>query len=179
MIKLTENAKSADDLTHAQYCDICDELKGSMSWDKFIKMIGSTKNKAQWYEWYKGDRNLLWEMKNDLRKAVGLPLLPEPVAQVLERMVSPDALIETYVTEGKGSYVGIYKKQPTLERFAAGATKRHRTRVGVMRPSHVPLRYDEQRRKLGKTWLEVVEAGLVSIERGDVDGKAGKGERLK
>jgi hypothetical protein len=56
--------------------------------------------------------------------------------------------------------------------------EKRKARVGVMRPSHVPMKYDEQRKKLGKSWEEVVRAGLESIERGDLNGKRGKGGRL-
>lgn len=186
MQKLTENA-THDDLTNEQYIEIADEIRGyneetgekGMSWDKFIIQVGSFKFRAQWSEWRKGERVLLREMKNDLRREVGLKELSESVQQVVERMVCPDALVEveTDVTEGQGEYVAIYKQRPTEEKPVTPVTEKRKQRVGVMRPSHVPTKYDEQRKKLGKSWIEVVQAGLISIERGDVDGKRGKGGR--
>ena len=200
MQKLTENA-THDNLTNEEYIEICDEIRGyneqtgekGMSWDKFIFLVGSNRFRSQWSEWRKGERIIQWDMMNDLRKAVSLPLLPEPTQMILERMVCPDALIETDVTEGQGKYVYIAKENPhtqpvfSNEEVAAMYTgiptriptgNRRKARVGVMRPSHVPVKYDEQRKKLGKSWAEVVQAGLESIERGDLNGKQGKGGRL-
>ena len=208
---LTENA-GVDNLTNEDYKDICDDIrnydesqagkrkvlcKDVLSWDKFILQIGSFRFKAQWANWRVGKANLQWDMKNDLRRAAGLPELPEPVQQVLEGHVHENAKIVVHGSELKGGkwakYVQLSETEPagiTTEKateiisivaaplLLPEETKpKRKKRVGFMRPS-VPTKYDEKRKKLGKSWEQVIQAGLISIERGDVDGKQGKGGRL-
>jgi hypothetical protein len=193
---LTENA-ALDNLTNQDYWDMCDELRISLdetgktcnlSWDKFILKVGSFKYKAQWAKWRNGEGNLQWDMKNDLRRAVGLPELPKPVQQVLEEHVHENAKI--YASELKtgqwARYVQLSETEPTTgldlasgesEHVAVTFKPKRAKRIGVMRPS-VSTKYDSWRKKLGKSWEDVVQAGLISIERGDIDGKKGKGGRL-
>jgi hypothetical protein len=187
---LTENA-ALDDKTNEDYKDICDEIrnlddsanKAVMSWDKFVIHIGSFRFKAQWANWRNDKATLQWDMKNDLRRAVGLPELPEPAMQVLEKHVHENAKITAYKLEpGQlARYVQLSETDPNLPPNFTGIAvtfkPKRAKRIGVMRPT-VPTKYDEWRRKLGKSWEDVIQAGLISIERGDVDGKKGKGGRL-
>lgn len=202
---LTENA-GIDDLGNEDYKDICDDIRNYdesqagkrkvlcrdvLSWDKFVLHIGSFRYKAQWANWRADKANLQWDMKNDLRRAAGLPELPKPVQQVLEEHVHENAKITaSNFKDGKwAKYVQLSETEPTFTGLdlANGESEhveltvkikpKRAKRIGFMRPS-VPAKYDEKRKKLGKTWEEVVQAGLISIERGDVDGRMGKGGRL-
>lgn len=194
---LTENA-ALDDKTNEDYWDMCDELRISvdetgkvcnLSWDKFVLRIGSFRFKAQWANWRSGKANLQWDMKNDLRRAVGLPELPKPVQQVLEEHVSENAKISIGISSGEfqemvasgqwATHVLLSnEEQESYSKLYEKVSKpKQKKRIGIMRPT-VPIKYDEWRKKLGRSWVEVVQAGLLSIERGDVDGKLGKGGRL-
>jgi hypothetical protein len=56
--------------------------KRVMSLDAFVTAVRSTFSKAQWSKYHNGQAPLNRTMRNELRTAVGLPLLPPTLAEV-------------------------------------------------------------------------------------------------
>lgn len=89
---VTAHPLSSDDLTAAQYREIYDELRSKCALRAFVALIGSAVSIAWWSKYERGEAQLDTDRRNELRAAVGLPLLPPAVASVLAQ-VDPDATI--------------------------------------------------------------------------------------
>lgn len=83
---VTTASAAADNLTAADYRDNYDELREKASLDKFVTAIGSTVSKAWWSKYERGEVELTYARRNELRRAVGLPLLPARVIDVTARI---------------------------------------------------------------------------------------------
>lgn len=86
-------AATHDNLTDQDYRDIYDELRAGHALRGFIQIAGSTLSASWWSQWEKGDKNLTRRARNDLRRAVGLPLLPPTVEEAIAAHVHPDATV--------------------------------------------------------------------------------------
>lgn len=95
---MTRNA-TIDELTDSDYREMYDELKAGKGLQPFVKMIGSIYSKAQWSKYERGVTVINRTMKQELRRAVGLPELPLTVSEAIAH-VSPDAEVVT-VTSAK------------------------------------------------------------------------------
>ena len=104
-MKVTEVTRNAtqDNLTPNDYRDIYQELRGhdettgkyAMSLDKFVAAIKSAYSKAAWSKYHRGAADLNRNMRNELRCAVGVDLLPPTVTEVTSA-IDADALIAQY-----------------------------------------------------------------------------------
>lgn len=90
--RVTGQAVSSEELSEQDYMDIFREIRERCSLREFSRYIGSTVSFAWWGMYERGQRALTQERRNELRRAVGLPLLPPAVDQVLAA-VDPDAVI--------------------------------------------------------------------------------------
>lgn len=98
--EITRNAE-VDDLTDDDYREIYQELrqfdaetgKYAVSLDKFIAMVGSGDSKATWNKYDSGERGLSRSRKNELRRAVGKPLLPPTVLDAVWAHTSGNAQV--------------------------------------------------------------------------------------
>jgi hypothetical protein len=90
--KLTENA-TQDDLAQADYWEIYQRLRGDMSLSKFAEKMGEYPSKAEWSRWDRGEVEARRGIRNALRKAEGLPLLPDTVAEVITQHAHPDSKV--------------------------------------------------------------------------------------
>lgn len=86
-------AATYDDLTDSDYRDIYDEIRAGHALRGFIEVAGSTLSASWWSQWEKGGKNLTRRARNDLRRAVGLPLLPPTVEEAVAAHVHPDATV--------------------------------------------------------------------------------------
>ena len=99
-VTLVTRDASLDNLSVADYRDIYDELRArdaatgayGVSLDKFVTLVTSAYSKAQWSKYHNGETALTRTMRNELRRAVGLPLLPPTVAEAAAA-ASPDAAV--------------------------------------------------------------------------------------
>ena len=107
---LTENA-GFDPYSNADYKEMFEEGRGlyvdeagtqqwRMGYGKFCELVGMDEStKAEWNRWYRDERGygtvkaLPREMRNALRKLMGLPLLPPTVAEAVAQNTSPDAAV--------------------------------------------------------------------------------------
>ena len=89
---VTTRSRSADDLTDTDYRDIYDELRSKCPLRQFADLIHSQVSFAWWSKYERGDAALTRARRAELRAAVGLPVLPPAVADVLAT-VDPDATI--------------------------------------------------------------------------------------
>jgi hypothetical protein len=76
---VTTPATRADTLTERDYRDIYVELREHLSLSEFIQRTGSTVSRSWWSQYESGGKQLNWERKNELRRAVGLVELAPPV----------------------------------------------------------------------------------------------------
>lgn len=89
---VTAHPISADDLTPEQYREIYDELRSKCALRPFVEFLRSGVSIAWWSKYERGDTTLDHDRRNELRAAVGLPLLPPTVAAALTA-VDPDATV--------------------------------------------------------------------------------------
>lgn len=96
---LTRNA-AHDPLAESDYRDIYDEIRQfdqetgryAISLDKFCALVASAYSKALWAKYHNGEAELNRTQRSELRKAVGMPVLPPTVSQALS-VVDEDAEI--------------------------------------------------------------------------------------
>lgn len=80
---LTDPATRADALTAQDYRDLYTELREHLSLTEFVARTGSTVSKSWWCQYEANGKRLTAARKNELRAAVGLPLLAPDVSTVL------------------------------------------------------------------------------------------------
>lgn len=84
-------ANQRDDLADSDYRDIYDEIRTGHTLRQFITLAGSSLSPTWWSQYEAGNKALTWRARNDLRRAVGLPVLPMPARDLLAETVHPDA----------------------------------------------------------------------------------------
>jgi hypothetical protein len=191
-VTLVTRDATLDDLSTQDYRDIYDELRerddrnGSyaVSLDKFVTLVSSQYSKAQWSKYHNGETTLTRAMRNELRRCVGVKLLPPTVADATAT-ASPDAAVWS-IGDGPAEHVIMVTTQEPVTLHVNGAvtvasndvqmprntgyngqgsTKSHETYR--TRPTATKAQ-DERRSALGAKWAEVIERGLAALER---DGK--------
>lgn len=88
---VTDAQSRTDDLTEQDYRDIYTELREKLSLRQFIGRLDSTASPSWWSQYESGIKELNWERRNELRKAVGLRQLAPSVQ--LACADSPDATV--------------------------------------------------------------------------------------
>jgi hypothetical protein len=90
--KLTGNAASFDELAQADYWEMYQRLRGKYpSLSKFAEAMGEYPSKAEWSRWDRGEIEARRSIRNALRAADGLPLLPPTISEVMDQHCDPDA----------------------------------------------------------------------------------------
>ncbi len=184
---LTRDA-TLDDLSVQDYRDIYDELRGrdpvtgayAISLDKFVTMVSSAYSKAQWSKYHNGETTITRTMRNELRRCVGLPLLPPTVAEATAG-ASPDAAV-WQVGEGAAEHVIMVTTHAPITLHVNGAVSVAApppqmpqrddvtavTRTGAPRKHYArPVATEaqnERRLRLGTKWAEIIERGLTAME---------------
>ena len=188
-VTLVPRDASLDDLSVADYRDIYDELRArdaatgayGVSLDKFVTLVTSAYSKAQWSKYHNGETTLTRTMRNELRRAVGLPLLPPTVAEAAAA-ASPDAAV-WQVGTGPAEHVIMVASPEPLTLHVNGAvsaasgtapcrqngdvtevTRTGRKRRQYTRPV-ATVTQNSRRLALGAGWREIIEAGLSALER--------------
>lgn len=107
---VTDTQSRTDDLTEQDYRDIYTELREKLSLRQFIAQLDSTASPSWWSQYEAGGKELNWEKKNELRRAVGLRLLAPTVA--LACSDSPDATVYQVGTGISNRIVKIAQNAP-------------------------------------------------------------------
>jgi hypothetical protein len=90
--KLTGNAASFDELAQADYWEMYQRLRSKYpSLSKFAEAMGEYPSKAEWSRWDRGEIEARRSIRNALRAADGLPLLPPTISEVMDQHCDPDA----------------------------------------------------------------------------------------
>lgn len=175
-VTLVTKDATLDDLSAGDYRDIYDELRQDKSLGAVVEMLQSEFSRAMWHQYEKGERSLNRTMRNELRRAMGLPLLPPTVAEATAQ-ASPDAAVWS-VGDGVPEHVIMVSATPvTLHVNGAVSTVLQTSNVtGVTRPFLRRKRYvrpcipEHYAKRLAglktASWLDVVEAGLTALEGG-------------
>ena len=185
-----------DALSGEDYREIYDEVRGldeatgkyGVSLDEFVALVGSAFTKAAWSKYHRGELALNRVMRNELRGAVGLGLLPATVAEAVAG-VDADALVvqvgagtpdrvvmvaggEPVVVAVNGSVaawsgeigdwrleIGDWESEGgKTTGRAGGVTAVTRARKGVFVATGVFDRVNAVRQRCGLSWAEVLEA---------------------
>ena len=188
-VTLVTRDATLDDLSAQDYRDIYDELRekddcnGSyaVSLDKFVTLVTSSYSKAQWSKYHNGEAALTRTMRNELRRCVGLKLLPPTVAEATAN-ASPDAAV-WQVGEGAAETVILVTSTEPMLLHVNGAVTVATAQPNTVENAHVtavtrtvaPRRYyarptaseaqNERRVALGVKWAEIIERGLSALEQ--------------
>ena len=90
---VTKDATRGDTLGEADYRDIFTELRQNLSLDKLVTVLGSRYSKAVWSRYERGDYEVTRQMRNELRRGVGMAELPATVTDAVAAHASPDAAV--------------------------------------------------------------------------------------
>lgn len=196
-----------DSLSDADYREIYAEVRGfdeasgkyAVSLDEFVGLIGSVYSKAAWSKYHRGEMELNRTMRSELRRAVGLPVLPPTVGEAVAG-VDEDALV---VRVGEGTpdrVVMVAGHEPVLVAVngtvsawrgdswrqgdeetdgsvrAGGVTAVTRSRRGVFVAVSVFDRVNALRRSQGLSWAQVLEAAESALGGHGVSVADGAGE---
>ena len=173
-VTLVTRDATLDDLSVADYRDIYDELRQDKSLGAVVALLQSEYSRAMWHQYEHGERALNRTMRNELRRAMGRPLLPPTVAEATAQ-ASPDAAV-WQVGEGVPEHVIMVSNAPvTLHVNGSVSTVLQTSNVtGVTRGKFQRKRYfrpcmpeeHEERLKRLKTVsaADVFERGLQAYE---------------
>lgn len=179
-IELLTKDATLDDLSTGEYHELFEEIRYDstldkfLSFDKFIEHIHSVYSKALWAKFSSGEIAPNRGMRNELRAARGLPLLPPTVAEVTATASpdsevtkigqgTPDRIVMIEYTEPvtiqvNDSSVEIVENQPS--KVVTSVTTK---RKPMVRPV-VSIEADSRRAAIGAKWADVIEAGLKALE---------------
>lgn len=173
-VTLVTRDATLDDLSVGDYRDIYDELRQDKSLGAVVALLNSEFSRAMWHQYEHGERALNRTMRNELRAAMNLPLLPPTVAEATAQ-ASPDAAV-WMVGDGVPEHVIMVSTTPvtlhvngavqTVEKTAnvTGVTRGQIQRKRYLRPC-VPIEYAGRLQRLvGVSWQDVIEAGLAAME---------------
>ncbi len=188
-VTLVTKDATLDDLSASDYRDIYEELRErdpqtgayAVSLDKFVTLVTSQYSKAQWSKYHNGETQLTRTMRNELRRIVGLPLLPPTVADAVTAVTSPDAAVWRIGAMPAEHVIMVTTSEPlTLHvngsvTIAAEHTEHAEnalvtavtTPVRVRRHVYRPIASDAQNQRrltIGVTWQEIINAGLLYFE---------------
>jgi len=178
-VLITRDA-TLDDLSLSDYVDMVQELRGTLSLEKLIAVLGSQYSKPLWDRVAKGEAAPNRNQRNELRRYYGMPLLPPTVAEATAA-ASPDAAV-WQVGDGPADSVIMVTGTEPLTLHVNGAVSVASGDAGMPQDAHVtevtrtkrPRRYyarptateaqNNRRLALGAQWREIIDAGLAALE---------------
>ncbi len=180
-VTLVTKDATLDDLSIADYRDMVQELRGSLSLDKLIIELGSQYSKPLWAKVEKGEATPNRNQRNELRRYYKLPPLPPTVTDAVTAVTSPDAAVwrigatpaehvimvtttEPLTLHVNGS-VTVATNDAECHRsdVVTGVTATKRQRTYFHRPTATEAQ-NRRRMAVGATWQEVINAGLSHFE---------------
>lgn len=173
-VTLVTRDATLDDLSAQDYRDIYDELRQDKSLGAVVEMLQSEFSRAMWHQYEKGERSLNRTMRNELRRAMGRPLLPPTVAEATAQ-ASPDAAVWS-VGEGVPEHVIMVSNAPVTLHVngsvstvlqtsnVTGVTRHLQPRKRYFRPC-MPEEHEERLKRLKTvSAADVFERGLQAYE---------------
>lgn len=178
-VLITRDA-TLDDLSLSDYVDMVQELRGTLSLEKLIAVLGSQYSKPLWDRVAKGEAAPNRNQRNELRRYYGMPLLPPTVAEATAA-ASPDAAV-WQVGQGPAEHVIMVTAQEAFTLRVNGAVSvvdaeaKQAASVDVTGVTRTvtPRRYyarptateaqNSRRLALGAQWREIIDAGLTALE---------------
>jgi hypothetical protein len=183
-----------DALSDADYREIYAEVRGfdeasgkyAVSLDEFVGLIGSVYSKAAWSKYHRDEMPLNRVMRGELRRAVGLPVLPPTVGEAVAGVdadatvvqVGDDDLVRRVVLVGGDAPVTVHwngdvrawvsagcspGKTRTVAEFLGLVTPVTRSRRGVFVAVSVFDRVNALRRSQGLSWAQVFAAAESAL----------------
>lgn len=173
-VTLVTRDATLDDLSVADYRDIYDELRQDKSLGAVVALLNSEFSRAMWHQYEHGERALNRTMRNELRRAMGRPLLPPTVAEATAQ-ASPDAAV-WQVGEGVPEHVIMVSATPVTLHVngsvqtvlqtsnVTGVTRGKFQRKRYFRPC-MPQEHEERLKRLKTvSAADVFERGLQAYE---------------
>lgn len=177
---ITTAALRHDNLSDDDYRDIYQEIRAydevtgkyAVSLDAFVGLISSDFSKAQWSKYHRGLVDITDDMRNELRRAVGLPALGSSIGDAVAAYTRDDATV-TGVGDQQAKHVVLVGCEYPIALTVNGEVTARRV-TSVTRPKRKRKRYvrpvasveqEERRKALGVNWKEVIEEGLRSYEQ--------------
>lgn len=163
---VTRNA-DADDLTDSDYHDIYVELRGQHTLREFAA-LSQTRYSIAWWSKIEHGADLTREARNDLRRAIGLPMLPLTVAQATAS-ATPGAVVYQVGSDPATRIILVGHPAPVTMRLNGKLdvsedlgqlalqshvteVTRPRNRRAISVPSELWQRLNEARQAAGATW---------------------------
>jgi hypothetical protein len=148
---LTANS-TQDEYTDLQYRDMYEQLRSPegqrLSSRAFVRHINSSLSHAMWEKYDKNPSTLTRRMKNELRTAMQLPLLPPTIEEVLSG-IDPDATVMV-----------LDETESSLELVVIGKRLDKRWPKLV----EVSMAHNGRKEQLGVRPWDVIEASLANEE---------------
>lgn len=186
---VTENA-SQDRLGEQDYREIYDEVRGfdeesgkyAVSLDEFVSLARSEFSKAAWSKYHRGDLALNRTMRNELRRAVGMPMLPPTIADATAQVDADATVVQvggetvrrvvlmggddeiTVRWNGEVSAWVEVEPEPAGSAQTRRVTGVTRDRKAVFVSSRLFDRVNALRRESGLSWSEVLEAAEAALK---------------
>ena len=157
-----------------------EEQYTAVSLDKFVTLVTSQYSKAQWSKYHNGEATLTRTMRNELRRCVGVKVLPPTVAEAAAT-ASPDAAVWQVGVGPADSVILVTGTEPmtlhvngavsvadsaaqTVENaHVTPVTGTRRQRTYCTRPTASEAQ-NNRRVALGVRWAEIIERGLSALE---------------
>jgi hypothetical protein len=168
-----------DDKSDAEYAEIFAELREQHSLAQLCTLLRSKFSRAQWNKYERGETALTRTMRNELRAAVGVIVLP-PTLDEVAATINPDALVVKVGSDTPHSVIlvgiaesltigvnGRITAQHTTEPLEARVTSVTRA---LRRRYHRPVASEAQEARrvaLDVSWQEIIQAGLRALEETD------------
>lgn len=170
---ITQNAANAETLSAQDYRDIYAELRTKCSLRAFAEAIHSGVSFAWWQQYEKDEtRTLDWARRNELRAAVGLPLLPTPPAVAVSERLANNAVVyevgtgiadrAVLIGDGAGDNLTLRIEDNAVTVYDALVTpitgaRTHRTDKGLRLSAQTYKRASAARLARRQTWSELVD----------------------
>ena len=164
-----------DDMSINDYHDLFYEVRYDsltdklMSLDTFRNHIGSRFSKALWGQFHHREITPNRDMRNELRAARGMALLPPTVAEATSQS-SPNSMVMRIGEGIPDRIVMIAQSKPFRLRVDESSvdiiepvTSVARKRKPVVRPV-ATIEHEKRRLKMRVAWTDVIEAGLLYLE---------------
>ena len=173
-VTLVTRDATLDEYSAGDYRDMYDELRTNRSLGDVVALLQSEYSRAMWHQYEHGERALNRTMRNELRRAMGRPLLPPTVAEATAQ-ASPDAAV-WQVGEGVPEHVIMVSATPVTLHVngsvqtvlqtsnVTGVTRHLQPRKRYFRPC-MPEEHEERLKRLKTvSAADVFERGLQAYE---------------